>query len=346
MSILSFTGILFIYQTTKKYVSNSKIYFFSLIGIPSIGFWTSGLTKESLMTFGLGLFILSLSKLLEKRTLKFSFFLTIATGILLFNKPYAGIIIIPTSFIFMIGEKSNWNLKSLWASVTLIVGIAISTAYFPEPFNSLSKISYKQRDMVNIGKGGIFLVTDSSFCAFNYKYRANFNKIADQEVLISKETKGEYKLFGQQNFIPFKMNASSEVYGLYLIQPPSNSFVETKLIDYSHKNLFLSIPNSLFNAMVRPLPIDNGSSLKYFSFLNNLIVIFLIIFAVIYRKSKPSTKEIYLLTYCIIVSLFTLIIIGLTTPILGAIVRYKVVAEIFILIFVFILLRPLNQSIK
>lgn len=342
MSMLSFLGTLLLFKTFEKYVSNKRLFLFFLIMLPSIGFWTSGLSKESLMTFGVGLYLYALFKLLKKRSLKALLLFVTAIGVLLFNKPYAGLIIIPISVLLIIGDACNWNFKALYLSTFLIIATAFLTLYLPEPFNTLSKISYKQRDMVNIGKGGVFLVTDSSFCAFDYKYREHFNVLGEQEVQIMETTVGEYKIFGESLFLPFAMPASDEVYGLYLIQPPSSSYIETKLINYDQKNLVLSIPKVLFNSLFRPLPWDNGSSLKYFSLINNVIFLFVLISAFIYRRKDLPKKVVYIVFFCLLSGVFAYILIGLTTPILGALVRYKVIAEILFIILAFIMLRPIK----
>ena len=89
---------------------------------------------------------------------------------------------------------------------------------------------------------------------------------------------------------------------------------------------------------MRPYPWDNGNKLKYFAFLQNLALLLLLFYA-IYNKKTLLDKEKWLLFILTTTSIFILLLIGWTTPIFGAAVRYKVPVDLFILIISFILLK-------
>jgi len=72
----------------------------------------------------------------------------------------------------------------------------------------------------------------------------------------------------------------------------------------------------------------------------------LIAFAVfvLFNRKKTNPEEKYLVGYFLISALLILMLIGWTTPILGAIVRYKIAAEFLLLIALCITLKPLKNE--
>ena len=208
----------------------------------------------------------------------------------------------------------------------------------PEKVNIVEKISYKQKDLMNIGEGGVFFITDTSFCKFDHRYFEHFDTLRGI-ITVNKKTAGEYKLFGKKEFKPFIIEASEKKYELYMVLAPSNSYFDVTEIKYSGLRMIATIPECLLNTLVRPFPFDNGGPLKHLSFLQNILFLTFVFWAI--RKRKITTnQEKYFIYVLLSAALVILLLIGWTTPIFGAIVRYKVPAEIFILISLFILLKP------
>jgi hypothetical protein len=345
LSFLSYIGILLLYKIFVKFMTNPRVSFFLMVAFPSIGFWSSGITKESLLLLSLGLFFYGFFQLRQQKSLLNFILFSIGVLMLLFNKPHVGLIILALSPLLIIGHLTQWKKRVLYFFPLVITIATIVLTYAPTQINLLDKVSYKQKDLINMGKGGIFFVTDSSFCAFDYEYLENFESKADQKITVLKETKGEYKLFGPHSFnaLTIKPDVQKE-YGVYLIQPPSLSHIPVTPIDYNRTTLLTSIPEVLQNTIIRPYPWDPGSSLKYFPFASNILLIVLIIFGCLNRK-KTSGKEKYLLSYFIISAILILLLIGWTTPILGAIVRYKIAAELLFIIALCISLKPLKNEV-
>ncbi len=342
MAFLSFGGILLIYKTFYKRISNPILFYFCLIGFPSIGFWGSGISKESLFIFGLGLFFYGLVKFLAKRSLLNFVILSAGVFVLFVNKPYAGLVVVSLSLIYSVGKITNWSiLFRKFAPLLVLLGL-IGFTYAPAPFNLLNKISYKQKDLINMGQGGIFFITDSSFCAMDYRYLDHFTT-TETHVVVQKPTKGEYKLFGESTFYPFEIQPSTAQYERYLIQPPSSSFIPLTPIENNRSNLVLVAPEALLNSLLRPFPTDAGGILKYLAFFSNLLLISFITFALIKRKQLNDEQK-YWVTYLLVAAFVILLFIGWTTPIVGAIVRYKIAAEILLIIVFSILLKPLKYA--
>src|SRR5690606_20775170 len=53
---LSFSGIILLYRVFSTFVSRKKILFYALLGVPTISFWGSGITKETIFILGAGVF--------------------------------------------------------------------------------------------------------------------------------------------------------------------------------------------------------------------------------------------------------------------------------------------------
>lgn len=342
MAFLSFWGILLIYKTFYKWISNPKFFYFCLIGFPSVGFWGSGISKESLFIFGLGLFFYGIMTLFAKRSLFNFVILSVGVFVLFVNKPYAGLVVVSLSLIYCLGKLSNWSTMFRRIAPFLVLSGLIGFTFIPTPFNLLDKISYKQKDLINMGQGGIFFITDSTFCAMDYRYLDHFTT-TETHVVVQKPTKGEYKLFGESTFYPFEIQPSANQYERYLIQPPSSSFIPLTPIENNRSNLLLVTPEALINTLLRPFPTDVGGILKYLAFFSNLLLISFITFALIKRKPLNEEQK-YWVTYLLLTAFVILLFIGWTTPIVGAIVRYKIAAEILLIIVFSIVLKPLKYA--
>ena len=344
MTFISFMGIFFLFRAFEKYVERKTFFFLALCCFPSIAFWGGGLAKESLMIFGIGLYLFSLFRLLEQRNLFHHLINLIAILLLLYNKPYVGLILIPCSLILLGGKSLQWKPRLLygWSALILIGGTVL--CFTPKSYNLINKVSSKQQDLINISKGGIFFITDSSFCAFNYDYKDHF-EIQDRSIKVNQNTAGEFKRFGSDIFYPFTIPASPQFYDLYLVQAPSNSYVDVTPVENSGFQLLKNIPSAFFNTLLRPLPGDVKNYLSYPVTVQNIALLGFLIFA-FFRRKKLDGEQTYLIYLLVSSSLLILLLIGWTTPILGAIFRYKVAAELLLIIAAFIYVKPSKTQQK
>jgi len=207
---LSFVGVYLIYNTIKSFVAKKKYFWYALVVLPSLSFWGGTILKESILIFAVGLLVYALKKITTRVTFIHSITLLIALGLLLFNKPYVGLILIPFSFIWIIGGLVKWKIKYIYASIIAIVVVFTILLFAPSKINLTEKVSYKQKDLINMGKGGVFFITDSSFCAFRYEKYNNFEMLSDSLIKVVYPTDGEYKLFGEYVFHPFQIQASEK----------------------------------------------------------------------------------------------------------------------------------------
>lgn len=109
------------------------------------------------------------------------------------------------------------------------------------------------------------------------------------------------------------------------------------LLDGSWWNIFKSAPVALFNALLRPFPWECNSVMMLVSSLENISIVSFCLVCVFFHKplkSIPYKMWLFLLSYSIVL----LVLLGLVTPVMGAMVRYKVPVLPFLLIAFLLLL--------
>lgn len=109
-------------------------------------------------------------------------------------------------------------------------------------------------------------------------------------------------------------------------------------------DLILNTPNALFNTYFRPHIFEADSMFFLACALENLLYILLIIAALIGFK-KPDKNGLALALMCLSCLIGLGMLVGLITPVLGAIVRYKIPALPFLLVLCFIFMAPRLTSL-
>jgi hypothetical protein len=273
-TFLSFTGLVAIYKGFRRFF-NDKLYALKIACFltPSVLLWTSGILKESILMFGVGLIVLLVSYYLSDRlvTYKRIAILVCCTGLLFVTKPYILILLAPSFFTLITWElriSKSIALVFLASNLFVIFCIFIMGKYFPI-FNVSHALYKMQQDFINVA---------------------------------------------------------------HLSQ--SKSYFDSALLDDSFVSIVMHVPEALFNSLLRPFSFFGGSILSLIASIENLVIIILLSFAIIYRsKIQDEMKGLWLFLFGFCLLLF--ILIGLTVPVEGAIVRYKTPALPFLLILIF-----------
>ncbi|MDB4533309.1 hypothetical protein N9242_00435 [Vicingaceae bacterium] len=88
-------------------------------------------------------------------------------------------------------------------------------------------------------------------------------------------------------------------------------------------SLLKNIPNALLNTILRPFLWESNSAFILMSFAENtLLLVFITICLIFSKKMSISQKNVFY--FCFIFTFTLFVLIGLTTPTFGAIVRYKI----------------------
>tara|TARA_B100000809_G_C15127906_1_gene527072 strand:- start:2189 stop:3280 length:1092 start_codon:yes stop_codon:yes gene_type:complete len=268
INFISIIGLTTIFKAFKPFLYHKeKVLFYLLALIPSILFWGSGLLKESIIFFALGVLFLNVFSLTKKiKPLNFVYILA-AVLLIVFTKFY----LLVALSIPILGYLLNlyFSLKKpiigyLISFTLFMVTITIAPLIFEE-LNFIKQIAIKQQD----------------FSRF---------------VLVEGATSG---------------------------------FILPELSDGI--SLLTNIPNALLNTLVRPFLWECNALFVWLSAFENIVVLALIIIAIVFRKKmNTAQKNIFYFNLIFVFCLFT--IIGLTTPVFGAIMRYKIPGLILLLI--------------
>ncbi len=278
---VSLTGLTAIYKTFIPFLQDKKReLIFSIFLLPSVLFWGSGVLKEGLIFFALGLLIYYTNKLF---TLKAIFICLVSGLILALSKFYVWLAICP-SLLFMIWANRNNTKVFLKFVITFsaisIIGLNINS--FTSIQNPLVTLSQKQIEFNKLATGNL---TD-----------ANNNPIAVAKSAIKIKT----------------------------LEPTIYSFLKNS-------------PEAIINTTFRPYLWESRSPMMLIAGLENILILGFILLCIVFIKPLTEIRWEYVL-FCISFVIIQFLIIGETTPIIGAIARYKVPALPFLMItFLFML---------
>ena len=110
----------------------------------------------------------------------------------------------------------------------------------------------------------------------------------------------------------------------------AGSLVDERILSASCLTPITLIPAGLYNMFMQPFIWSHGLFEKIFG-AENLLVLLLTVFT-LYNFRKPKRTQMQLAVFCF--SFFTLnyILIGITVPIIGALIRYKIFGLLFYLV--------------
>lgn len=135
------------------------------------------------------------------------------------------------------------------------------------------------------------------------------------------------------NFIEIIVNKQNDFITYVESLEQVGSKIDIPELEPSFKSILINTPNAIFNVFFRPFIWEVNSIFSLLSGLENLLIIGIILIALFYRKSDYRANG--LIYFSISFTLILFVLIGLTTPVIGALVRYKVPALPFLLIIFF-----------
>jgi hypothetical protein len=340
LCLLSLFAVKNFYLAFHKYSVQSKAFFFWVfLLVPSTIFWTSSLLKEPLLFFGMSL--LAYSLLAEKNIWKKVVLLFLSIILMIGFKPYILVCLLVTLFAYIVYHYL-FKYKLLPTLLFLIGFLFLSGFMLDKPRETVVHyLTRKQFDFVNVGKGGLHVLADSCIYYFQPFQYENL-EMEGLDVKLLKPVDAYIIHFGStQKPIPVHLIPKGEVWKKYYFAPGCASFIETTPISNSAIQLLKNIPEALTNSILRPFISDQGSKLKYFSFTEVWFVFSFLIFALIKRRTLNNNEKglIFILT---LFAVLLFLLIGWTTPVIGAIARYRFPAQLAMILIGLIILKPFN----
>lgn len=368
MCFIALAGFSFLYKFFYPYLtSKPKGLFAALFLFPSVLLWTSGILKECLVIFGLGLVLYYFNNLKDKKGSTFLNILLVLAGvILLFEaKAYVLLCIIPCLMSEVFISKIIFAQKHPWLTYFFVTGIYIgaglSIDYVAPRYNALQMLADKQRDMTRMVRGGIYLAQgrdsdnfaridapDSGkiIAANTYSdslmHHGGLPYITSSEFCYHEEATGHIALFKLKAGMPYELIQISKgdtlhltatdtaLYRIDVYAEPANSKVDIHPMTPTVGSLLSHLPYGLAVATIWPFPNEINSAAVGIYFAENSVILLLVIAALLLLKKRP--EHINIIALCLTYCLLILTLIGLTTPLYGGIERYKSVVIPFILI--------------
>lgn len=272
-NFITLVGILYLFRFLLDILPAKKNLLIAVVFLfPSILFWASGMHKEGVFIFALGILLSSTHEILTSTQQK-SFqrismlLLTVAAAfiIIYYARNFLFLLLLPFLTAWIITLKFPKHKLIKFAAVTIIWIFAVLNLNFIVPGGDLiNRIVVMQKE---------------------------FKDIAGQSTQVTS---------------------------------PS--------IEPSLSGILTAIPMALKNCFLEPQIVKSKNIWLLFSAAENLIIIILLLSALIIRKNNLSHAEQSLCLFSLFFAFSIFIVTGITVPILGALVRYKITGVLFLLI--------------
>lgn len=264
MNILSLTGLVGIFRFLHEVLSIKKVVALIAIALPfSLLFWGSGLLKEGIVLFALGILLFSMVLISENAQSRKGYLLLIfALAIFSISKFYVLFAIIP-------------GLLSLWAS------------------------KFTRKPLIS------FLTLHILFVLF--MFTAKHFGLPDFPDIISQK---------QNDFINYVQSLNHV-----------GSYIEGQHLSPHIWDFVVHGVRGFFITLFRPHPMEVHNVAMVPAALENLITILFIFIALIFRNKKMHIST---FLFCASFTVILFALAGMTTPVLGALVRYKIPAQPFL----------------
>ncbi len=156
MCFLSMVGLTALYKAFAATIKdNRELLAVGIFLIPSVLFWGSGILKEGILFFAIGLAVYNLEKLLDRKAKWYSWFVfMLALAIMFFCKMYVLIALLPGiiahSWVRLTGNKRIYLKYALVMAVCTIAAVNIKLVLPKNDF--LETLAEKQRDFMGLAE--------------------------------------------------------------------------------------------------------------------------------------------------------------------------------------------------
>ncbi len=333
LSFVSFLGLLLLFKTFKPLFRFNFFLYLALFILPSVVFWSSSLLKESLLTAGIGLLVYSTQCGCGLKFSKVQFSALIAgIIILLLVKIYILLIVLPLLFgnywITLSGGRRPYI--KFFISIVFVFLLLLIPEIINRKYDLIKTISSKQETFMKMAKGGLYLQKEQTFVYVDFHQR---------EKLLERITDSTYRLKSDFLYPTFHVNLPDTVYisgkqdtsvykMVYMTPPAGSAFPIAKM-----ENSVYGLIKSAFPAFGRVLFLPGLRSIERpfagVALAENCLLLLMICLIFFFFK-KPQQPQHFL--FCMGFVIFLFILIGLTTPVMGAVLRYRMPALPFLIL--------------
>jgi hypothetical protein len=342
MCFISLVGLMAIYKAFTPFVErNKKLLVLAVFFIPSIMLWGSGVLKEGLLIFGLGMLIYSFFKCVEgKVSVVRIAIILLAIFLLFYVKFYVLMALIPVLAAYWwtakTGNKLSW--VKYGSTILLCAIMGLNLHHIMPKYHLLNMLAHKQKDFINLAEGGVYLMTDSTQIYIPDNERSLLIPAGEKKYKIAPGSSYTYWNLTDRSRDSLTHNNHTDTasYAVLFDNPKSGSKFDVTPLKPTVGSFLANTPEALGNTFLRPYFFESKSPFILLAGLENLVILLFGVLAIVFIKPlKRINTNLFLLCLSYAFILFTLI--GWVTPVMGAIVRYKVPALPFLAI-AFILL--------
>lgn len=346
MLALSFIGQFAFYKTFKPYFAGKEVLLAAVIFItPSVLFWTSGVLKEPMAVCLAGLLVYSFFKLIieQKPKAKHVIVLFFSALCFLVLKPYVLVLLILPLLLFALVKKYQLKRIALFYLVSLLLIVASGITVLKTVFHKdvINTIVVRQNDFVNLSRGGIFLLNEQNYVRLDYKDSTQITAVDKAKQLYRLKSHAQlmyWNIHRLRDTIYVRDNQDTSLYTLLSSCAPAGSGISMNRLEYSFSSFAKMMPLAFFNVFCKPFFVDAHSLMELVASLENLLFFLFMVFCFVFGKRHGVDRNVLLLCLSIVITSFLLI--GMTTTVMGAIVRYKVPFIPFLLMVPLLYLDP------
>lgn len=335
MCFISLAGLVAIYRTFSPYMEDRRnLLFAAVFLLPSVMFWGSGVLKEGFMLCGLGILVYSFHRILKGGiTFKRLAPVLFSLGILLVTKYYI-LAALLTGLIANLWIYRSSMKRPLLKYAIVIACLAVAGWVFAlaKPvYDPLQIMADKQRNFINLARGGVYMANDTILVYLTHEQKDAIIETAQDSILSIKQGTPYMYWFLDNNQDTLYTTSASDTakYHLWWNIVPSGSRIEVPALEPTITSFLAHVPRSLLNSLLRPHIAEAKNPFMLMAAFENLLIALLLITAILFYKHPVSPP---LFWFCISFTIFLFIITGLVTPVLGALVRYKMPALPFLAI--------------
>src|SRR6218665_342573 len=333
----SYVGLIALLKAfLPHFPSKEKRILLALFFIPSVLFWGSAALKESLIIGLAGLLIyVSDFGLRKKYNVKQTVAFILLFVILFLMKIYIALALLPVLLVnFIVSRTTEKRLAVKYAIVIVANGSCFFlVAKINDDYNVLKIIADKQAKAISEARGGAFLVSDKHFVSVDFY---------GQDTILSMQPDSSSRINHGANYLMWNLenmkdtifvnnSDNDEVYHLIYGIRPANSVLAIRKLKPEWIDFAAYSPVAFVNTLAHPSFFEVRSWLHLMIALENIwVMIFIVLAVLFFDKNIWQKKTIFF--FCLFFVLILYVLIGITTPAIGAMVRYRTIAELLLVI--------------
>lgn len=334
MCFLSLMGLTAMFKSFYPFLKEKrKGLLVAVFLLPAVLFWSSGVLKEGFIFLTLGFFIYAFFDLMQKPRIS-SLLVWVITGIFLTMLKYylLAALILPMLAYAVVKWKSI-RYPGFTYLLIFIFSVILSFTFskvrnrFPGPLQMLAD---KQSEQIKEGFGGTYCISNDSITKeivfFYPDVKLNKTPVDTARRLFRPQagiTAYRYsngQLTGDSVLLTDSLLNHTVFYEISS-RPTAGSFISIPVLKPEIRSFLKALPQGLFNVFFRPHVFEINNVMSFPAAIENLLLMLAFIISLIFSSFSKLNKNLF---YFLLFSLLSLyIVVGITTPVLGNIVRYK-----------------------